>query len=153
MVTPSAESAPPLKIAPNGALSEESDARDVLDVLVERYGLNTKQSAAIAEWAANNGLGYLIQKDQIVRSEPRDNLAKAFIAAVRDDWQPRKSSAPKKGKKVSDPIPKSQPPTDEEWQARKEALSALKSNIRGGVQISVEASAKFSGKNGRFNGR
>jgi len=61
------------------------------------------QRKTIADWI-DKDCGYVIRQAEIVRSEPRDNVAKAFMAALRDDWQPRK--AIRKPKPAKKPIPR-----------------------------------------------
>jgi uncharacterized protein GlcG (DUF336 family) len=49
--------------------------------------LNAKQAEALGDYIARDGIIYLLEKAEIVRSEPRQNAARAFIAALRDDWK------------------------------------------------------------------
>jgi hypothetical protein len=55
---------------------------------VGRYGLNEKQRQKVANYQAEKGIDYLRQGSG-VDQEPRQNAAKAFLAALRDDWKPK----------------------------------------------------------------
>jgi len=76
--------------------SDPNDERQAIThELSEEFGLSAKQEQQLARYA----VGALLEKAAIVRSEPRANAARAFMAALRDDWQPRKVLAkPKKEK-------------------------------------------------------
>ena len=57
------------------------------------------------------GLDYLLEKAQIVRSEPRANAGRAFVAAVKGDWQrPVKLDRKKSSAKIV-----KEPPGWREW--------------------------------------
>ena len=51
------------------------------------FALNAKQTEALADYISRDGIAYVLEKAEIVRSEPRQNAARAFIAALRDDWK------------------------------------------------------------------
>jgi hypothetical protein len=58
-----------------------------IDRISGEFALNAKQAEALADYIARDGITYLLEKADIVRSEPRQNAARAFIAALRDDWK------------------------------------------------------------------
>lgn len=58
-----------------------------IDRISAEFALNAKQAEALADYVARDGIIYLLEKAEIVRSEPRQNAARAFIAALRDDWK------------------------------------------------------------------
>ena len=61
---------------------------DLIDELAARYGLNEKQRQKVANYQDQKGIEYLRQKVVVVEQQPRKNSAAAFLAALRDDWQP-----------------------------------------------------------------
>ena len=67
-----------------------------VDPLLEEFGpFNAQQRRYIADEYDLDSDNVLL-KAEIVRSEPRENAAKSFLAAIRDDWQPPKAlSKPK----------------------------------------------------------
>jgi plasmid replication initiation protein len=67
----------------------EQSQPDLIDELAARYGLNEKQRQKVANYQAEKGIDYLRQKVTVVDQEPRQNAAKAFLAALRDDWKPK----------------------------------------------------------------
>ena len=67
------------------SLSAEHQA-EIARISVE-FALNSKQTEALADYISRDGIAYVLEKAEIVRSEPRQNAARAFIAALRDDWK------------------------------------------------------------------
>jgi plasmid replication initiation protein len=65
------------------SMQEQSE----IDRISSEFALNAKQAAALADYVARDGITYLLEKAEIVRAEPRQNAARAFIAALRDDWK------------------------------------------------------------------
>jgi hypothetical protein len=55
--------------------------------LSTEFVLNAKQAEALSDYISRDGIAYVLEKAEIVRSEPRSNAARAFIAALRDDWK------------------------------------------------------------------
>jgi hypothetical protein len=45
------------------------------------------QENALQGYVSREGLQYLLDKAEIVRSSPRANAGQAFMAALRDDWK------------------------------------------------------------------
>jgi len=89
---------------------------DLIDELAARYGLNEKQRQKVANYQSEKGIDYLRQKVIVVDQEPRQNTAKAFLAALRDDWKPKIQTvkSPPPPKKRVEPKPEEPPATDEE---------------------------------------
>jgi Helix-turn-helix domain len=56
--------------------------------LAKEFGLSGNQRQRLAEYCESHGVAYLEEKAQIVRSQPCRNAAGAFLAALREDWQP-----------------------------------------------------------------
>jgi hypothetical protein len=65
----------------------DSEARQVLSNLAKEFGLSKTQETALQGYVARDGLDYLLEKAAIVRAEPRSNAGRAFIAALKTDWQ------------------------------------------------------------------
>lgn len=106
-----------------------------LDGLLEEFGpFNAIQRRSIAE-EYERDTDYVLRQAEIVRSEPRANAAKAFLAALRDDWQPRKVIAKPKREKpqpvIQEPVSE---PTEEEWASRKAAVATMRAAINGTLE-------------------
>jgi plasmid replication initiation protein len=69
---------------------------DALAGIAKEFALTRTQELGLRASAAREGLTYLTDKAAIVRSQPRTNAARAFLAALRDDWKAPKTVAPKK---------------------------------------------------------
>jgi hypothetical protein len=67
---------------------KSSSSLALADKLARDFGLSRKQRQTIADYCESHGQEYVLQKVEIVGSEPRSNAAKALLAALRDDWQP-----------------------------------------------------------------
>src|SRR6516165_2871250 len=94
----------------------EQSQPDLIDELAARYGLNEKQRQKVANYQSEKGIDYLRQKVIVVDQEPRQNTAKAFLAALRDDWKLKIQTVkplPAKKKTVS-PQPEEPAVSDEE---------------------------------------
>jgi plasmid replication initiation protein len=73
----------------------EEDARPLGRLLGEEFGLSQAQIHWLEQQIRTKGEEYVAKQAAIVRSAPRKNLAQAFIAAVRDEWQePKKTTKP-----------------------------------------------------------
>ena len=70
-----------------GGPAIDSEARNALSNLAKEFGLSKTQETALQGYVARDGLEYLLEKAAIVRAEPRSNAGRAFIAALRTDWQ------------------------------------------------------------------
>jgi hypothetical protein len=81
----------------------EPSTLDALAEIAREFSLTRAQELGLRAYAVREGLQYLQDKARIVRSQPRPNAARAFLAALRDDWQPPKTierlSKPKRSKK------------------------------------------------------
>jgi plasmid replication initiation protein len=64
---------------------------EALAEIAKEFGLTRAQELGLRAYAVREGLQYLQDKARIVRSQPRPNVARAFLAALRDDWQPPKT--------------------------------------------------------------
>jgi hypothetical protein len=106
-----------------------------IDPLLAEFGpFNSKQRKNLAN-AYERDPDYVMCKAEIVRSEPRKNLARALIAALRDNWQPAQSTLTTKSDIghgwVASP-PETQKPPDEASRARVAGLCAdLLADLKG----------------------
>jgi hypothetical protein len=76
------------RAGPHSSEEKKSSSLALADELARDFRLSRKQRQTIAEYCESNGEEYVLQKVEIVSSEPRGNAAKALLAALRDDWQP-----------------------------------------------------------------
>ena len=83
---------------------------------MNRYGLSESQRSTLQNHYAKRGVAYIREKMIVVDQEPRQNAAKAFLAALRDDWNPKIQTVkpPPAKKKTVPPQPEEPPATDEE---------------------------------------
>jgi plasmid replication initiation protein len=97
---------------PELALEEESQdesSKEVLKMLGHlrnTYGLNSEQVNKVEGYVVENGLGYVREKIQLTELQPRDNMARFFLAALRDDFKmPVRHVPTKKVKLKKEPPP------------------------------------------------
>lgn len=106
--------------APQLSASEQEQ----IDLVVKEFGLTSAQARVVSDYVQKDGWDYVLEKVAIVQSEPRENLAKTFMAALKGDWQPRKSSTAvkrvvqKKGRPEPPPEEAPQPAPDYSEQLR-----------------------------------
>ena len=79
-----------------------------IDGWIEEFGLSAHQREAVCEHVQARGLDYVQEKAEIIRSTPRDNAARAFLAALKQDWK-----APRAVRLKRPAAPKSPPPGSE----------------------------------------
>jgi plasmid replication initiation protein len=98
-------------------LETEPEDQVLLQECMNRYGLSESQRPTLQNHYAKRGVAYIREKMIVVDQEPRQNAAKAFLAALRDDWKPKIQTvkpAPPAKKKTIPPQPEEPPPSDEE---------------------------------------
>jgi hypothetical protein len=76
------------RAGPDSSREKKSSSLPLADRLAQDFRLSQKQRQTIAEYCESHGREYVLEKVEIVSSEPRTNAAKALLAALRDDWQP-----------------------------------------------------------------
>jgi hypothetical protein len=98
-------------------LETEPEDQVLLEGCMNRYGLSESQRSTLQNHCAKRGVAYIREKMIVVDQEPRQNVTKAFLAALRDDWKPKiqtvKPASPPKKKRV-EPKPQEPEVTDEE---------------------------------------
>jgi hypothetical protein len=85
-----------------GAAGESTSA--FIDRLALEYGLSGKQRQTVSEYCDLKGEEYIRSKLEIVRAQPRENAARALLAALRDDWQPPVSTTGAKNATREKPV-------------------------------------------------
>ena len=70
-------------------LETPAEHQVLVQAFAERYGLNDQQKTAVEKYCTERGEAYVREKAVIVDQEPRENAARAFLAALRDDWKPK----------------------------------------------------------------
>jgi plasmid replication initiation protein len=82
---------------------------DALAAIAKEFGLTRPQELGLRAYAVREGLQYIQDKASIVRSQPRANVARAFLAGLRDDWKlpkplpAKKITKPREAKKAEEP--------------------------------------------------
>ena len=67
------------------------ELKPTLAELAMEFGLSRPQENTLQEYVAREGLQYLLEKAEIVRSSPRANAGQTFMAALKGDWQKPKT--------------------------------------------------------------
>jgi plasmid replication initiation protein len=69
----------------------QDEVKPTLAELAREFGLSGSQETALQGYVVAEGLQYLLDKAEIVRSRPRSNAGQAFMAALKGDWQKPKT--------------------------------------------------------------
>jgi len=114
------------------SLSEDPDEEERLigDVKV-KYGLSHVQAEKVRQYVRTKGATFVREKMAVVDREPRPNVARTLLAALRDDWQlPVKSGSgkPKAAKLI--PINDDIPISDEMRRKHAVEFAKLKESLR-----------------------
>ena len=89
------------KAEPEECKIREGDYRHYIR---ETYQLNDEQVSKMQGHIAKNGMKYVLDKIALTESQPRDNMAGFFLAALRDDYKmPVRHVPAKKAKTRSEP--------------------------------------------------
>jgi plasmid replication initiation protein len=76
----------------------------IVDYIKATYQLNEDQVKKVQGYIVKNGLGYVLDKITLTEHEPRDNTARFFLAALRDDFKmPVRHVVAKKPKRRTEP--------------------------------------------------
>lgn len=119
------------------SLSEDPAVEDRLVGEVKaKYGLSQVQAEKVRTYVHSKGAAYVREKMAVVDREPRANVARALLAALRDDWQPsRKAGSGKSKAEPSASKPKAETPApddDETRRKRSEEFAKFKKTLGGG---------------------
>jgi plasmid replication initiation protein len=96
------------------------------------YQLNDEQLAKVSGYISKNGVEYVREKITLTELEPRDNVARYFMAALRDDFKlpVRRLREPKRPRKAPVPDITAEPEhTDEERVAAAQRLRDLRQSL------------------------
>lgn len=72
------------------AVMEETRA---VAAIKDKYALNEVQAEKVRTYYRGRGAQYVREKTAVVDQEKRPNVARALLAALRDDWQPSRRGA------------------------------------------------------------
>ena len=125
----------------NGTPEEaiDEDAR-IVDYIKDAYQLNNEQLKKVQGYIAKNGMKYVLDKIAVTESQPRDNMARFFLAALRDDYKmPVRHIPAKKVKPKRYPLPEADI-SEEERRSSVEQLRDWRLRIAGNPGITQESS-------------
>jgi plasmid replication initiation protein len=109
-----------------------ADTALLLSHLRNVYQLNDEQLAKVSGYISKNGIEYVREKITLTELEPRDNVARYFMAALRDDFKlpVRQLREPKRPRKAPVPeIAAELEHTDEERVAAAQRLRDLRQSL------------------------
>src|SRR6516162_8709458 len=91
----------------NTELEETIDeTAKLVDYVRKTYQFNNEQVNKLHGYIAKNGIQYVMDKIAVTESQPRDNMARFLLAALRDDYKMAvKYVPPKKVKPKTQPLP------------------------------------------------
>jgi Initiator Replication protein len=84
-----------LSLDPVDILAQD-EVRPTLAELAKEFGLSRSQESDLKGYISREGIEYLLDKAEIVRSSPQENAGKTFMAAIKGDWQKPKRIEKKK---------------------------------------------------------
>jgi hypothetical protein len=96
------------------------------------YQLNDEQTKKLEGYIQRNGIEYVREKLTLTEMEPRENAARYFLAALRDDFKlpVRRGREPKKRSKPPvTPVAEERAYTDDERQIARERLRDLRESL------------------------
>jgi hypothetical protein len=92
-------------------LAAAGQENELLAECTRRYALNNSQYDQLQSYYTKRGESYIREKIAVVDQEPPENAARAFLAALRDDWKPKiKTMKPKRSKESETKQPESPRP-------------------------------------------
>ncbi len=90
-------------------------AADGVDAWAEEFGLSPNQRTLIRTYVQERGSGYVHEKAEIIRAEPRENAARAFLAALKQDWKAPRRVTLRRAPRAKSPVSGSDGPAG--WRA------------------------------------
>jgi plasmid replication initiation protein len=109
-----------------------ADTALLLNHVKNVYQLNDEQLAKVSGYISKSGIEYVREKVTLTELEPRDNVARYFMAALRDDFKlpVRRLREPKRPRKAPVPDIAAEPEhTDEERVAAAQRLRDLRQSL------------------------
>jgi len=83
-----------------------AESAKIVNYIRETYQLNDEQVNKMLGYISKNGMKYVLDKIALTESQPRDNMAGFFLAALRDDYKmPVRHVPAKKVKPRSQSVP------------------------------------------------
>lgn len=77
----------------------QEEETEIVGYIKKAYQLNDEQVKKVQSYFAKNGMEYVLEKITLTESQPRDNTARFFLAALRDDFKmPVRHAVAKKSK-------------------------------------------------------
>jgi len=113
-------------------MPERPDVDELLSHVKGTYQLNDEQTKKVERYIKRNGFEYVREKITLTEMERRENAARYFLAALRDDFKPpvRRGGEPKKRSKPPvTPVAQESVHTDEERQILREHLRGLRESL------------------------
>jgi plasmid replication initiation protein len=111
------------------AATELSEPQELLDYVTATYQLNNDQEKKVDGYIKQNGIEYVREKLTLTELEPRENAARYFMAALRDDFKlpvRRGEQAKKPRKRPAQSIVEEVAETEEERRAAAEKVREMK---------------------------
>ena len=93
---------------PSLSLQVASDD-EIIDQWLQEFGLSARQRESIQVYILERGIKYVREKAKIVRAAPRENAARAFLAALKQDWKAPRSVRVQTADKLRSPSSGSEP--------------------------------------------
>jgi plasmid replication initiation protein len=122
---------PELPLENDAAEEGIAESAKIVNYIRETYQLNDEQVNKMLGYISKNGMKYVLDKIALTESQPRDNMAGFFLAALRDDYKmpvrhvpakkvkPRRQSVPVvPDPEVSDETRRISAQTLREWRLR-----------------------------------
>jgi plasmid replication initiation protein len=109
-----------------------SDTDLLLNNVRNLYQLNDEQMAKVSGYISKNGIEYVREKVTLTELEPRENVARYFMAALRDDFKlpVRRVPEPKRPRKTAGAaLPVEPEQTDDERVAGAQRLRDLRRSL------------------------
>ena len=100
---------PSVTAVPSPAPLMAQDDGGQIDSWIEEFGLGPHQRETVLEYVQAQGADYVSEKAEIIRSAPRDNAARAFLAALKQDWKAPRAVRPTRTVRPMSPVPGSEP--------------------------------------------
>ena len=111
------------------AVSELSEPQELVEYVRATYQLNDDQQKKVGGYIERNGIEYVREKLTLTELEPRENAARYFMAALRDDFKlpVRRGDQPKKpSKRPASSVVEEVPKTDQELREEREKVREMK---------------------------
>jgi plasmid replication initiation protein len=119
---------------PEDAATALSELPDLLAHVKITFQLNDEQEKKVDGYIKRNGIGYVREKLTLTEMEPRENAARYFLAALRDDFKPpirTPGRARKTTRRPMAPVVEERMQTDEERRLAAEKLRELRRILAG----------------------